>query len=161
MRNAQLFSEKNIHLVFDASLWIKGIFALSEIGAGVAAFFVSRQFLLQAVLWVTKDEFAEDPHDLIANFFLASVQHLSISGQNFAALYLLAHGVIKLWLIVGLLREKAWYYPTAIVIFALFIAYQLYRYPFTHSVWLLLISALDFVVIGLTWHEYRFLRAPS
>ncbi|MHB8885982.1 MAG: DUF2127 domain-containing protein [Methylovirgula sp.] len=65
---------------------------------------------------------------------------------------------MKLWLIIGLLRKKLWYYPVAIVVFGLFIAYQLYRYAFSHSVWLLLITVLDVVVIGLTWHEYRFLH---
>ena len=153
--------EKYIHLVFDISLWIKGVFALSEIIAGVAAYFVSQQFLLGIVQWVTADEFAEDPHDLISNFLLHSVQNLSIGAQDFAAIYLLAHGIIKLWLIVGLLRKKLWYYPVAIVVFGLFIVYQLYRYTFTHSVLLLLITVLDLIVIGLTWHEYRYLRRTS
>lgn len=38
--------------MFDISLWLKGLFALSEIAAGIAAFFVSRQFLFSIVLWV-------------------------------------------------------------------------------------------------------------
>lgn len=154
----RLLSEKNIHLIFDVSLWIKGVFALSEIIAGFAAYFVSQQFLLGVVQWVTADEFAEDPHDAIANFLLHSVQGLSIGAQDFAAIYLLAHGVIKLWLIVGLLRKRLWYYPTALIVFGLFVVYQLYRYTFTHSVLLLLITAIDLVVIGLTWHEYKYLR---
>lgn len=161
MTQGRLLSEKNIHLVFDASLWIKGLFALSEIAAGVTAFFVSPQFLLSIVWWVTKDEFAEDPHDLIANFLLHSVEHLSISAQEFAALYLLAHGIIKLWLVVGLLRGKLWYYPTAIVVFVLFIVYQLYRYAFTHSLWLFLISVLDIAIVVLIWHEYGFLKRST
>ena len=154
----KLFEEKNIHLVFEVILWLKGAFALSETVAGVAAFFVTKQFLLGLVDWVTRHEFAQDPHDLIANLLLHSVQNLSISAQSFAALYLLAHGVVKLWLIIGLLRERLWYYPTAMVIFGLFIGYQLYRYTFTHSVWLLLITVLDIAMIWLTWHEYRYLR---
>jgi uncharacterized membrane protein len=159
MRDARgIRSERTIHLVFEVSLWLKGVFALSEIIAGIALFFISQQFLLSVALWVTKEEFAEDPHDIVANFLLHTVQNLSIGTQKFAALYLLAHGVIKLWLIIGLLRRRLWYYPVAMIVFALFIAYQLYRYTFTHSVWLLLITVLDIVVIALTWHEYRFLR---
>ncbi|HUZ72702.1 MAG TPA: DUF2127 domain-containing protein [Stellaceae bacterium] len=160
-RSDKLFSERNIHLAFEISLWAKGLFALSEIVAGIAAYFVTRQFLLDVVQWVTKDEFAEDPHDVIANFLLHSVQSLSINTQDFAAVYLLGHGVIKLWIIIGLLRRKLWYYPIAVVVFGLFIVYQLYRYTFTHSVWLLLITALDIIIIGLTWHEYGFLRRSS
>ena len=83
---------------------------------------------------------------------------MSVSTRHFAALYLLSHGAIKLWLILGLLREKLWYYPTAMVIFGLFIAYQLYRFSFTHSVFLLLITVIDLVVIALTWHENMYLR---
>jgi uncharacterized membrane protein len=149
--------EKKIHLVFELSLWFKAAFALSEIVAGAATWFLPRRLFLTLVLWVTKDEFAEDPHDLVANFLLHTVQNLSVDAQKFAAIYLLGHGVIKLWLIVGLLRERLWYFPVSIVVFGLFIGYQIYRFTFTHSVWLLLVTALDLVIIVLTWHEYRYL----
>ena len=61
-------------------------------------------------------------------------------------------------LIAGLLRERVWYFPVAMTVFTSFIAYQLYRYTITHSVWLMLITGLDVVVTALTWHEYRELR---
>jgi uncharacterized membrane protein len=155
----KFLDEKKIHLIFESSLWLKGAFALSEIVAGVAAHFIPQHLLLTLVLWVTKDEFVEDPHDLVANFLLHTAQHLSFGTKEFAAIYLLGHGAIKLWLIVGLLRERLWYYPISGVVFGAFIAYQIYRYTFTHSMWLLLITALDIAVIALTWHEYRFLRS--
>ncbi|HKT96245.1 MAG TPA: DUF2127 domain-containing protein [Paraburkholderia sp.] len=153
------FDKNKLHLLFELSLWFKAIFALSEIVSGLATWFVPQRLFLTLVLWVTKDEFAEDPHDLVANFLLHTVQHLSVGTQKFAAAYLLGHGAIKLWLIAGLLRERLWYFPTSIIAFGLFIAYQIYRYTFTHSVWLLLITALDIVIIALTWHEYRLLRS--
>jgi len=152
-----VMDEKKLHLVFETSLWLKAVFALSEIVAGVAAFVVPQRLLLTFVLWVTRDEFAEDPRDLVANLLLHSVQHLSVGTQEFAGVYLLAHGVIKLWLIVGLLRRRFWYYPVSMAVFGLFIVYQCYRFSFTHSIWLLLITALDVVVLALTWHECRFL----
>ena len=101
------------------------------------------------MIWVTREEFAEDPHDLVANLLLHSVQHLSVGAQKFAAIYLLAHGVIKLWLIIGLPQETLWYYPVSMAVFGLFIVYQLYRSSFTHSIWLLLITALDVVILAL------------
>jgi uncharacterized membrane protein len=154
---SNLFDEKRIHFIFEISLWLKGVFALAEIVAGVAAYFISQPLLFSLVAWVTKEEFAEDPHDLVANFLLHTVQNFSVGTQKFVAFYLLAHGVIKLWLIIGLLRRRLWYYPVAMIVFALFIVYQLYRFTYTHSVWLLLITVLDVIVIALTWHEYRFL----
>ncbi|VXC85107.1 conserved membrane hypothetical protein [Burkholderia sp. 8Y] len=155
----RLLHEKNLHLLFELTLGLKAIFALAEIAAGVATYLVPQRYFLALVLWVTRDEFAEDPHDLVANFLLHTAQHLSVDAQRFAGLYLLAHGVAKLWLVAGLLRERLWYFPVSIVVFALFIAYQAYRYTCTHSVWLLLVTALDITVIVLTWHEYRYLRS--
>ncbi|MHB8348487.1 MAG: DUF2127 domain-containing protein [Acidiferrobacterales bacterium] len=152
----RFLSERTIHFVFRVILWVKGLFALTEIAGGVTAFFVRRQFLVGVASAITQGELAEDPHDLIANFLLHSAEHLSISTQQFTAYYLLSHGLVKLWLIVGLLRERLWYYPTALVVFGLFILYQLYRFDSTHSPWLLLITVIDLVVIALTWHEYRF-----
>lgn len=154
----KLLDEKKIHLVFDVTLWLKGVFAFSEILSGLAAYFVPKEFLIDLVYWVTTDEFGETKHDLVSNLLLQGVEHLSVGAKTFAAIYLLAHGVVKLWLIVGLLRQKLWYYPISLIVFTLFIVYQLYRYCFTQSIWLLFITAVDIVVIVLTWHEYRFLQ---
>ncbi|UVA81894.1 DUF2127 domain-containing protein [Pandoraea commovens] len=151
-------TEKRLHWVFETSLWIKALFALSEILAGVLAYFVPTHVFLSIVLRFSGNELTEDPHDIVAGFLLHAVQHLSVGSQKFAAIYLLAHGIVKFWLIVGLLRERLWYFPVSMVAFALFIAYQLYRYTYTHSIWLLLLSALDLGVIVLTWHEYRHVK---
>ena len=58
----------------------------------------------------------------------------------------------------GSAPEQAWYYPIAIIVFILFVAYQIFRFQITHSIWLLAITAVDAVVIALTWHEYWYLR---
>ena len=158
MPEKKLLSEENILWIFDISLWIKGVFAFVEILGGIAAFFVTKEALVSFTLWVFRDELVDDPHDALANFFLHSAQSVSLSAQDFTGIYLLSHGAVKLWLIVGLLRKRLWYYPVAIIVFGLFILYQMYRYSFTHSAWLLVLTALDLIVIGLTWHEYRYLR---
>lgn len=150
--------ERYIRIVFRVSLWFKAAFAATEIIGGIIAFFVSRQFLVQVADAITQGEMKEDPTDLIANYLRHAVHHFSGSTRHFTAVYLLAHGVIKLWLVVGLLRMRLWYYPTALVVFSLFVVYQCYRFSHTHSPMLLLITAVDLVVIGLTWHEYRYLR---
>ncbi len=151
-------NEKQIHLIFEASLLLKGVFALFEIVGGVLAYFVPKQFVLNIVRVMTQQELAEDSRDLIANYLLHAAQHLSVGARHFAAIYLVSHGAVKLWLIVGLLRERLWYYPTAMIIFGMFIGYQLYRFSFTHSAFLLFLTVVDLVVIVLTWHEYGYLR---
>lgn len=156
--NNRLFDEKNVHIVFELSLVIKAAFAVAEIAAGIFAYIVTQRFLLGLVHAITATELTEDPRDLIANYLLHAVQGLSVSSQSFAAFYLASHGVVKLWLISGLWRKKRGYYPAAIVVFSLFILYQAYRYSFTQSLSLLLITVLDLVIVALTWLEYQHLR---
>lgn len=158
---SRFLEEKYLYLAFEVSLVLKAVFAAAETLAGIGAYFVTQQLLFRLVERITREELLEDPRDFIANYLFQSAQHFSVSTRNFTAVYLLSHGVIKLWLIIGLLRQKLWYYPVAIAIFGLFIVYQLYRFSLTHSLWLLVITAVDVLVIGLTWHEYRYLRARA
>ena len=153
-----LLDEKNVHVAFEISLAFKGAFAVAEIVTGIFAYFATRQFLLVLADAITQTELTEDPRDVVANYLLHAAQGLSISSQQFAAFYLLSHGVIKLWLIIGLWQKKLGYYPAAMAVFSFFILYQGYRYSFTHSLSLLFITVLDVVVIALTFFEYRHLR---
>ena len=154
----KLFEEKTLHLAFEIALAFKGLFSLLEILSGIFAYFVTQQFLLKVVLALTQEELTEDPRDFVAHYLLKAAQNFSISTQHFTSYYLLSHGIIKMLLVAGLWREKLWSYPLAMLAFALFIFYQLFRFSFTHSIWLLALTLLDFVVIWLTWHEYRYLK---
>jgi uncharacterized membrane protein len=151
-------TEKRTHFLFQLSLLCKAVFAAAEILAGIGAYFVTQQLVFRLVDRLTRAELFQHPHDLIANYLYASAEHFSLSTRNFTAAYLLSHGVVKLWLIVGLLREKHWYFPLAIAVFGLFIVYQLYRFSLSHSPWLILITVVDVFVIALTWQEYRYVR---
>ena len=153
--------EKTFRLLFRISLLLKGAFSLLEIVGGILAYYVSQQYLVHLVTTITQEELTEDPRDFVAHFLIQSAQQLSVSAQHFAAFYLLSHGVIKTGLIVGLLREKLWYYPVSILVFGIFVAYQLFRFQVTHSPWLMAITILDIAVIAMTWHEYQFLRRHS
>jgi uncharacterized membrane protein len=125
--NAGKFLDENrIHLIFKVCLLLKGAFALLEIFGSLLVFLVQRQFVVGFVATLTQSELAEDPRDLVANYLLHAARHLSVGTQHFAAIYLLSHGTVKLWLIVGLLRERLWYYPTALIVFGAFIGHQLY-----------------------------------
>jgi uncharacterized membrane protein len=136
--------EKRIHQIFVVSLLFKGAHALIEIVGGLALYLFSTEAIAR---WI--DEV--DPSDRVARYFPLSEKH-------FFAFYLLSHGLIKSVLVVGLLREKLWAYPASFAVFGAFIAYQLYRYSFTHDVALILLSIFDLFVIYLAIHEYRLLR---
>ncbi len=136
--------ERRIHQIFVVSVLFKGAHALIEIAGGLALYLFSSDTIGR---WI--DEV--DPNEVIARYFPMTEQH-------FFAFYLLSHGVVKSVLVYGLLREKLWAYPASFVVFSLFIAYQLYRYSYTHEIALILLSIFDLFVIYLAVHEYRLLR---
>jgi uncharacterized membrane protein len=149
------------HILFEISVISKGVDGVLEVIGGVLLFFVSPAHIQSAVRMLTQHELSQDPHDAIATHLLNGAQHLTSGVETFAAIYLLWHGVVKVGLVTALLLKKRWAYPVAIVAFALFLVYQLYRYSHTHSSWLLVLSILDIVVIVLTWLEYKRLFAPA
>lgn len=157
----QKLSEKNIHFAFEVSVILKGLHALLETIGGIALLFVSQASIVHLIYSITQEELLEDPRDFIASTILRSTEHLTTGGQHFATFYLLSHGILKGFLVVNLLKEKLWAFPLAIIIFGLFILYQLFRYSLTHSVWLLLLTVLDLAVIWLTWREYQFRKAQA
>ena len=150
--------EKRIHQIFVASVLFKGIHALVEIVGGIALYMVSTDTIVHAINSWSYDELIEDKDDWVSNHLLAFAQHFSVAEHNFYAFYLLSHGIIKAILVIGLLREKLWAYPASFVVFSAFIAYQLYRYSFTHDFGLILLSIFDLFIIYLAVHEYRLLR---
>ena len=133
--------EKRIHQIFVVSVLAKGAHALIEIAGGIALYLLGAETIAQ---WLR-------PHEWAARHFQPAEQH-------FYAFYLLSHGLIKAVLVFFLLRERLWAYPASIAVFALFIAYQLYRYSFTHDIGLIALSIFDLFVIALAVHEYRLLR---
>ena len=148
-----IIQEKNIRQIFIVSVLLKGFNATLEIVGGVLFLFSGA--VTSIVQFLVQGELIEDPSDFIANAIQHYLPYFSEHSQLFAAFYLLSHGVMKLFLVVGLLRNKLWAYPSAIVVFFLFIAYQLYRFTYTHSVFLILLTVFDLFVIWLTWHEYK------
>ena len=150
--------EAGVHRIFVASLLIKGAHALVESVSGLALYLVSTSTIVRTINRWSYGELAEDKQDWVATRLLEFSRHFSIAEHHFYAFYLLSHGIIKGTLVVGLLREKLWAYPASIAVFFLFIAYQLYRYSYTHDVFLIMLSLFDLVVIYLAVHEYRLLR---
>lgn len=151
-------NERRIHQAFEVSVLLKGLHALIECAGGVALALVSTSAIQNLVNLLTQEELIEDPKDFLATHLLAMAQQFSIGTKAFYAFYLVSHGVVKLFLVIGLLRGKLWSYPASLVVMGLFIAYQLYRFSYTHGVGLIALTLFDIVVMGLIWHEYRLVR---
>ena len=151
-------TEHRIHQIFEVSILLKGAHALLECIAGVALALVSPRTIVSWITWLTQDEFIEDPNDFVATHLLNMAQGFSVSTKNFYVFYLLSHGVVKLFLVAGLLKNKVWAYPASLVVLAVFIAYQIYRFTYTQSPGLVLLTVFDLLVMYLIWHEYQLVR---
>ena len=155
---AGIMREKTIHRIFDVSVSLKGLHALIEIAGGLLLYLISTDTIVAFINRYSQDELIEDPHDFIATHLLKFAQGFSVEKHDFYAFYLLSHGLVKLVVVTGLLREKLWAYPASFVVFGAFIAYQLYRYSYTHDFSLILLSIFDLFVITLAVHEYRLMK---
>jgi uncharacterized membrane protein len=148
-------NEQKIHRIFEISVLLKGAHALLEIVGGIALYLISTDTVANLVKLLTQEELIEDPNDYVATHLLSMAQHFSVESKSFYAFYLLSHGLIKLLLVVGLLRERMWSYPASLVALGAFIVYQLYRFSYTHSPGLIALTIFDLFVIWLVWHEWR------
>jgi uncharacterized membrane protein len=151
-------NERRIHQIFEISILLKGAHALIECIGGLVLAFVSTRAITSLVSTLTQDELVEDPNDFVATHLLSLAQNFTVSTQHFYAFYLLSHGVIKVFLVIGLLRNKLWAYPVSLVVLGFFIVYQLYRFSYTHGFGLIVLTVFDVIVMGLIWHEYRLAR---
>jgi uncharacterized membrane protein len=150
--------ERRIHQIFEISVLLKGAHALIECISGLVLAFVSTSAILNLVNVLTQDELIEDPNDFVATRLFSQAQKFTVSTQRFYAFYLLSHGAIKAFLVVGLLRNKLWAYPVSLAVLGLFIVYQLYRFSYTHGGGLIVLTLFDIMVMGLIWHEYGLVR---
>lgn len=143
-----------MHRWFDVGVLFKGAEGLLEIIAGAWLAF-DPQVLHMVVFRLTAKELLHDPDDRIAGLLRHFAEELGSGRQTFAVVYLMAHGVVKVVLAEGLLRNRRWAYPFGIVVLLAFAAYQLYRFTHTHGLALPVLSAIDVAIAWLVWREWR------
>jgi uncharacterized membrane protein len=151
-------TSRAMYATFKVGVILKGVDGVLQSVGAVLLLFVKPGQIRHAVVLLTRHELSRDPDDRVANYLVRAADHLSVSHQLFASVYLLSHGVVKVVLVWALLQSKLWAYPAAILIFAAFSAYQIYQFVISHSIVMLVLTILDVVVIALTWAEYSRLR---
>ncbi len=143
------------HAFFLLSVWSKGVAGLLETIGGLLLLFIPHTGLNALVVFLTAPELAEDPTDRIATLLQRMVHELATDTKLFASVYLIVHGIIKVFLVAGLLGRRLWSYPVSLWFLAGFIAYQAYRFFFTHSLWMIALTIVDLIVAFLIWREYQ------
>ena len=148
-------SENRITELFRISVLLKGANALLEIVGGIFAILIPPSVVTALASYLTQGELRENPHDFAASHLLQLAQHFSVGTKLFVGLYLLSHGIVKFALVVSLLKNQLWAYPMSLVVFGLFVFYQVYLFALNHSLLLVGLTIFDLIVMWLIWREYK------
>jgi len=144
-----------LHRTFQTGIALKGIDGILETIGGLTLWFISPSRLNEIVRGLLQHELSRDPHDFFASHFAHLAQKLSTADPWFASAFLLSHGLTKVLIVIALWRNKLWAYPLAIIVFGGFTAYEAYRYAYTHSFTIAMVTILDGAVAILACWEYR------
>jgi uncharacterized membrane protein len=139
---------------FAIGMVLKGLDGAAELLGGLLLLLLDPARIHGFVIRLTQPELAEDPKDFIATHLLHASGTLTGSAVVYAALYLLAHGAVKVVLVAALLKNRLWAYPWMIGVLLAFIAYQLYQFAVSPTAGLVVLTVFDAVIVLLTWHEY-------
>lgn len=161
IKKGSWFHPKNLFdKVYEYGILIKGIDGLIEAVTAIALIFLSPRRLQGLVVLATHRELAHDPNDFISNFLIHVSHNFTNSTRLFFIIYLAIHAAVKLVSVVGLLRNKMWAYPFALISLGLLTLYQLYDIIFgTGSIVVIGLTVVDIVILGLIWREYQKVKA--
>jgi len=143
------------HQVFWLGIIFKAIDGLLEVVGGGLLLTISNETIRNIAYRLVSPELAEDPNDWIATHVLTWAFHLSTDSKVFVIVYLLVHGVIKLVIVVAIWFSQLWAYWLAGIVFSLFVIYQMASFAITHSLLMLILTAVDLVIIALLPPEHR------
>ncbi len=147
--------ERYAHGLFRFSIFVKGFNGIWETLSGFLVLSLSRATFSNLFYSLAQNELLEDPRDRFTEFAAKALQNISPDVKTFAAIYILFHGVLNIFLSVQLYRNKLWAYLINISAVSLFIIYQLYRISLHHSLMLSTLTTFDVLFLILTLHEYR------
>jgi uncharacterized membrane protein len=151
-----VFKPKNwLDRLFKIGIIGKGLNGAAELVGGLLLLLLTPSRIHHLVASLTQGELSEDPHDFVASHLLHTANGLTGQAVLFGAAYLLAHGTVKVVLVIALLLNKLWAYPWMIFVLVLFIGYQLYRIVLHPTAGLIALTVFDAVIVALTWREYR------
>jgi uncharacterized membrane protein len=140
---------------FEVVIILKGLDGMLEVIGGLLLLVVSPATIDRVVTSLTHHELSEDLHDFVATHLLKTAHGLTGAAVLFGAVYLLAHGLVKVVLVAALLKNQLWAYPWMIALLGVFIVYQLYRLSLRVSVGLTVLTIFDAFIAWLTYREYR------
>jgi uncharacterized membrane protein len=141
---------------FEISVVLKGLDGVLEVIGGLLLLVMSPATINRLFDSLARNDIIGS-HQLLTHY-VQELNNYVVGGTLFAALYLLAHGVVKIVLVIAVLRRQLWAYPVMIFFLAVFILYQAYLLVLGYSTPLLLLTIFDLFVVWLTLKEYEKLK---
>jgi uncharacterized membrane protein len=141
---------------FEISVALKGIDGGLEILGGILLLLMSPA-TIEHLFNSLANSWLVGSHQLIQHY-IQELNDFVVGGTLFASIYLLAHGLVKVVLVVAVLKKQLWAYPVMIFFLVAFILYQAYLIALSFSIALLLLTLFDLFVVWLTWEEFGKLK---
>lgn len=147
---------------YDIGVTVKGFDGVMELLTGLLLWVAPG--LLHGVLQLLLGE-AQERHTQLARFAAENIARidadLTRSGLVVVIVFLIAHGVVKIALVIALFKQWRWAYPWAIAVLGMFLLYQVYVFVKHPAPIMALFSLLDALIVWLVYKEYRTLSRES
>jgi uncharacterized membrane protein len=143
-----------IHRAFELGLILKGINGVFETIGGILLLTVNLDTIEHFLIRLSLLELPHGKHDFLAHALFNLAMHFSADTKLTGGIYLLAHGLFKVGLVVGLQLKKHWAYPVGMSFLSIFIAYQIYRLTLHFSFGLFALTLMDMTLMALIYREH-------
>ncbi|HEX3944402.1 MAG TPA: DUF2127 domain-containing protein [Rhizomicrobium sp.] len=150
-----LSRSKSLHLAYLIAIAIKGIDGLIEFVAGVLIASFGSHELYHFAIWATAPELARHPASHAVHAIRHGAYHFAHSPHEFAIIYLLAHGLLKIGLVINLFIEHLWIFPVSVVVLLGFIGFMGLKLAAHWSPWLFAFAMFDMLTVALVVNEWR------
>src|SRR3954464_6275272 len=150
-----------LHLAYLIAIAIKGIDGLIEFVAGVLIVSFGSHELYHFAVWATAPELARHPASHAVHAIRHGAYHFAHSSHKFAIIYLLAHGLLKIGLVINLFIEHMWIFPVSVVVLLGFVSFMGMRLAEHWSPWLFAFAMFDTLTIALVVNEWRMRLAKT
>ncbi len=147
--------------LFHIGMWWRISYGFLRVFLGLALLKVIGRPLIEVATKVMEHELLGKTPDVIFTFISKILTENDFSVTYFLTFYFIFWGVVDIVLSYNVLRDNLWAFPFSLAVVGLFILYGLFRFTYTHSLVLLGIITLDFLITILIYKEYERIRAKD
>jgi uncharacterized membrane protein len=146
---------KLLHRAYQVAIGIKGLDGVIEFVAGMIIALVGSRQVYHFAIWATAPEIVRHPESHTAHVIRHGAYNFAHHPHKFAIIYLLAHGLLKIGLVVNLFIEHMWIFPASVVVLLGFIAFMAAKLMAHWSPWLFAFALFDTATLALVLNEWR------